>query len=210
MDLSRHLVHTAAWERRTGETTRGDAEYADPVEIPCRIERRSGHERGQGDQSYTRIMVEPVDGVLVTTGDKMLGEVIEDYSDQVDGSGEVVGRIVYARGRGTFQVTVHRPRTEPDEYGNPRQLSDAQGQPVYDDHEEACYWIGPARSEEYTQGRQTMTTFAVANFPSDADIQGTDEVTAGGLRYRVTGLVRQPRPTLAQEWQTTVNLERAE
>jgi len=98
VSTARHLTHTASWEKRTGETVRGDASYAVPVEIPCRIERRSGYERGQGDQSYTRIMVAPVDGVLVGAGDKVDGEVIEDYSDQVDIAGEVVGRIVYTEG----------------------------------------------------------------------------------------------------------------
>lgn len=100
VNVGRHLVHIGPWERKTGENQRGDATYADPVNIPCRVERRSGYERGQGDQSYTRIMVAPseAEGVLVGVGDKMFGEVIEDYSDQVNGSGEVVGRIVYTEG----------------------------------------------------------------------------------------------------------------
>lgn len=90
----------AAWEKKTGENARGDSTYAAPVDIPCRIERRSAFERGQGDQSYTRTMVGP--GTLVGIGDLLdIGDgpqIIEDYSDQVDMSGAAVGRIVYFEG----------------------------------------------------------------------------------------------------------------
>lgn len=98
VSTGRHLVHVASWEKKTGENARGDATYAAPVDIPCRIERRSAFERGQGEQSYTRVMVGR--STLVNIGDKLEGEVVEDYSDQVDVSGAVVGRIVYLEGGG--------------------------------------------------------------------------------------------------------------
>lgn len=93
MSTGRHLPHTGSWEKKTGENARGDSTYAAPVDIPCRIERRSAFERGQGEQSYTRVMVGR--STLVNIGDKLEGEVVEDYSDQVDIPGAVVGRILY-------------------------------------------------------------------------------------------------------------------
>lgn len=110
----------------------------------------------------------------------------------------------------TFPVTVHRPVTDLDDYGNTRHAKDAQGQPRYTDHTQACYWVGPVRSQEYTEGRQTMTTLARASFPPGADVEETDELTAVGHRYRVTGVLRQLRPSTLKEWQVTVDLERAE
>lgn len=96
MSIKHRLPHAASWQKKTGENARGDSTYSAPVEIPCRIERRSAFERGQGDQSYTRVMVGP--STLVDIGDKLDGEVIEDYSDGVDVSGDVVHRIIYFEG----------------------------------------------------------------------------------------------------------------
>lgn len=96
MSTERHLPHTGSWEKKTGENARGDSTYATPVDIPCRIERRSAFEQGQGEQSYTRVMVGR--STLVGIGDKLEVEVVEDYSDQVNVSGVIVGRIVYFEG----------------------------------------------------------------------------------------------------------------
>lgn len=104
----------------------------------------------------------------------------------------------------TFPVTVHRPVTDLDEYGNTRATGSST------DHTQACYWVGPVRSQEYTEGRQTMTTLARASFPPGADVEETDELTAVGHRYRVTGVLRQLRPSTLKEWQVTADLERAE
>lgn len=73
--------------------------YVEAVEIPCRIEKRSRFESGEGVSQYTRIMVGP--DPLVEVGDQISldsgGEWtnVDDFSDGVDMSGEVVHRILY-------------------------------------------------------------------------------------------------------------------
>lgn len=99
VSVAGHLRHRALWRRSTGENQRGDRAYAEAIEIPCRIERRSRFESGEGTVPYTRIMVGG--DTLVGIGDQISlygGEEwtnIDDFSDGVDISGEVVHRIVY-------------------------------------------------------------------------------------------------------------------
>jgi hypothetical protein len=106
----------------------------------------------------------------------------------------------------TMTVTIHRPNTATDAYGNTNPTGTyAADRPVQ------ALWVGRTRSQEYTEGRQTMTTSARAAFPPGTDVEETDEMTASGQRYRITGVLRQNRPTDPErEWLVTAELERAE
>ena len=105
----------------------------------------------------------------------------------------------------TQRVTIHRPATALDGYGN-KVLTG-----TYSDHRAEALWVGPVRSTEYTQGRQTLVVGARAAFVPGTDVEETDEVTALGQRWRVVGLIRQNNPTNPEkEWHVTCDLERAE
>lgn len=93
------LPRRALWRRSTGENQRGDRTYVEAIEIPCRIEKRSRFESGEGTVPYTRIMIGG--DTLVEVGDQLsLDDAaewtnVDDFSDQVAIDGEIVGRILY-------------------------------------------------------------------------------------------------------------------
>lgn len=104
----------------------------------------------------------------------------------------------------TQTVTRHRPTFATDTRGN-------ESITGYTDSVLKALWVGRTRSVEFTEGRQTMQTSARAAFPPGTDIEEADELTAVGSRWRVTGVLRQNRPTDPDtEWLVTAELERAE
>ena len=101
-------------------------------------------------------------------------------------------------------ITRHRPTISEDNYGNV-----SYGDPWSNTTVKAM-WVGQTRSQEITEGRQTLVTGARAMFPPSADIREMDELTAIGDRWRVTGVIRQRDPVNPdKEWHVTVDLERA-
>ena len=96
--VSRHLVHTVSWERKTGGSDWEGDTHAPAVEIPCRTERRVRNASGVGGEApaqTTRIMVGPGPDGMPDVGDRLAGEIVEAVEDQVNGNGTVVGRICH-------------------------------------------------------------------------------------------------------------------
>jgi hypothetical protein len=101
-------------------------------------------------------------------------------------------------------VTRHRPTLTEDSYGN-------QSATSWTSTTIQAMWVGSARSSEIIDGRQTLVTQKRAAFDPGTDIEETDELTASGHRYRITGVERQNRPTDPdKEWLVTAALERAD
>lgn len=83
-------------------------------------------------------------------------------------------------------VTVHRPTKTTDAYGY-----EQYGEP-YTDEPADFYYVIPRRTQEYTQGRQTLTTQMVAYAPPDTRVDERCELSSLGKRYRVTGIYPIP------------------
>ena len=83
-------------------------------------------------------------------------------------------------------VTIHTPTATTDAYGNT-----VYGEP-YTNVASTFYYILPIRSQEFTQGRQTLTTAIVGYAPPDSPVNERSEVSSLGKRYRVTGIVPVP------------------
>lgn len=94
-------------------------------------------------------------------------------------------------------VTIHRPAWGQDIYGN-------QEPTGYTDIPAQAYRVAPVRAREVRQGiggfagdqgQQTLIISAAGAFPPGTDIRETDEVTASGKRYKVTGVFPVPSAT---------------
>jgi len=102
-------------------------------------------------------------------------------------------------------VTRHRAEFAEDRYG--------QTQPTgeFTDLEQKAEWVGRVSSREITDNRQTLLDAARMSLPPTEEVAGDDEYTALGVRWRVTGFMRQRHPQNPdREWFVTVDLQRAE
>jgi hypothetical protein len=78
-------------------------------------------------------------------------------------------------------ITIHRPTYVLDEYGN--ETGEISG---YVDIPTTGR-VRPTSAREVTTGQQRSLVDAVGVLPPDADLEDTDELSAGGRRYRVLG-----------------------
>lgn len=91
-----------------------------------------------------------------------------------------------------------------DDYGNAQVTG-------YADSELQALWVGRRTSRELVDGRTTLVSTAAGMFPAGADVDEDDELTALGVRWRITGVLRVNKPTNPNaEWHVSVDLERAD
>ena len=98
-------------------------------------------------------------------------------------------------------ITVHRPNFATDDYGNTYPTGTFTNR-------ETRGWVGSARAQETTDGRQTLTVQTRVGFDGEEDVDEQDEITVNNKRYLITSVAFQYRGD--RVWITTCDLVRAE